>query len=162
MVANFGRVNEPVVSRPYVPGYGMLPAGEGAAFSRGRGRSSGWPARTTSPDVTELAFVEAPASSAPGFPQNVVASWYATHTLWILRGPGGAARQVPGTHGATAPVWSANGKSLLYQAADALWLLPALPGTPVRIAAALFPVDNWPTYYGEVDWAQQFDWSAAR
>ncbi len=50
--AHFGRVNEQVVSRPYVPGYGMLPAGEGAAFSRGRGRSSGWPARTTSPDGT--------------------------------------------------------------------------------------------------------------
>ncbi len=29
LVANFGRVNEPIASRPYMPGYGMLPAGEG-------------------------------------------------------------------------------------------------------------------------------------
>ena len=115
-----------------------------------------------SPEGSMLAFVEAPASSAPGFYQNVVARWYATHTLWILRRRGGAARRVPGSHGATAPVWAADGKSLLYEADDALWLVPALPGGPVKVAAPLFPVGNWPTYYGEVDWAQQFAWSAVR
>jgi WD40-like Beta Propeller Repeat len=114
-----------------------------------------------SPDGSWLAFVEAPASSAPSFFQNVVARWYATHTLWILCS-GGGARRVPGSHGATAPVWSANGKSLMYEAGDALWLVPALPGRPVKIAAPLFPVSNWPTYYGQVDWAQQFAWSAGR
>jgi hypothetical protein len=118
------------------------------------------PAR--SPDATMLAFVEAPASSAPSFFQNVVASWYATHTLWILRSPGTEAHQITGSNGATTPVWAANGKSLLYEAGDALWLLPALPGRPVQIAAPLFPASNWPTYYGQVDRAQQFAWSAAR
>src|SRR6266498_5864847 len=34
-----------------------------------------------SPDGHVLAFVEAPASPAAGFPQPVVARWYATHTL---------------------------------------------------------------------------------
>jgi hypothetical protein len=38
-----------------------------------------------SPRGSRLAFVEAPASTAPGFFQNAVARWYATHTLWILR-----------------------------------------------------------------------------
>jgi hypothetical protein len=32
----------------------------------------------------------------------------------------------------------------------------------VKIAAPLFPVSNWPTYYGQLNWAQQFAWSAAR
>ncbi len=62
-----------------------------------------------SPDGHVLAFVEAPASPAAGFPQPVVARWYATHTLWILRTPGTAVHEMPGSKGATAPVWSASG-----------------------------------------------------
>jgi dipeptidyl aminopeptidase/acylaminoacyl peptidase len=115
-----------------------------------------------SPDGHVLAFVEAPASPAAGFPQPAVARWYATHTLWILRTPGTAAHQMPGTNGATAPAWSASGTSLVYEAGDALWLVPALASRPVKIATPLFPVNNWPTYYGEIGWAQQFAWSAAR
>src|SRR5262249_3217413 len=66
-----------------------------------------------SPDGRLLAFAEAPASAAASFFQPVVARWYAMHTLWILRSPGGAARRVPGSSGATAPVWSANANSLV-------------------------------------------------
>jgi dipeptidyl aminopeptidase/acylaminoacyl peptidase len=113
-----------------------------------------------SPDGRTLAFIQAPASSVAGFPQPVVAGWYATHTLWTVRVPGGAAHQITGASGATVPVWSADGKSLLYEAGDALWLVPALPGKPVKIASPLFPGNSWPTYYGQVDWTQQFDWSA--
>jgi WD40-like Beta Propeller Repeat len=115
-----------------------------------------------SPDGTALAFAEAPASPAAGFPQPVVARWYATRTLWMLRPPGTAAHEMPRSNGATAPVWSAGGNSLLYEAGDALWLVPALAGRPVRVAAPLFPPGSWPTYYGEIDWAQQFAWSTAR
>lgn len=114
-----------------------------------------------SPDGTTLAFVEAPASPAAGFPQAVVARWYATHTLWALRTPSHVAHQIPGTKGATAPVWSADGTSLVYEAGDALWLVPAPPGRPVKVASPLFPVNSWPTYYGQVDWTRQFAWSAA-
>ena len=114
-----------------------------------------------SPDGRMLAFVEAPASSAAGFPQPVVARWYATHTLWILRSPGTVAHRITGSNGATAPVWAATGKSLVYEAGDALWLVPSLPGKPVKIASPLFPVSSWPTYYGQIDWPQQFTWSAA-
>src|SRR5262249_17191311 len=31
-VASFGRVNEPIASRPHMPGYGTLPAGEGGGL----------------------------------------------------------------------------------------------------------------------------------
>jgi hypothetical protein len=114
-----------------------------------------------SPDGNTLAFVEAPASPAAGFPQPVVAGWYATHTLWTLRTPGRVAHQIPGTKGATVPVWSSDGTSLVYEAGDALWLVPALPGRPVKVASPLFPGNSWPTYYGQVDWTRQFAWSAA-
>jgi len=88
-----------------------------------------------SPDGKTLAFVEAPASPAEGFPQAVVASWYATHTLWTLRTPSHVAHQIPGTKGATAPVWSSDGTSLVYEAGGALWLVPALSGKPVKVAS---------------------------
>ncbi len=114
-----------------------------------------------SPDGKTLAFIEAPASSAAGFPQPVVARWYAMHTLWTLRTSSRAAHKITGTHGATAPVWSSDGKSLVYEAGEALWLVPALPGKPVKIAWPLFPPTSWPTYYGQVDWTEQFAWSAA-
>jgi hypothetical protein len=48
----------------------------------------------------------------------------------------------------------------VYEAGDALWLVPALSGKPVKIASPLFPVISWPTY-GQVDWTRQFAWSAA-
>jgi Tol biopolymer transport system component len=113
-----------------------------------------------SPDGKTLAFVQAPASSAAGFPQAVVARWYATHTLWTMRAGSRTAHKITGANGATAPVWSSSGTSLVYEARDALWLVPALPGKPVKIASPLFPATAWPTYYGQVDWMQQFAWSA--
>jgi hypothetical protein len=90
-----------------------------------------------------------------------VAGWYVTHTQWTLRTPSHVAHQIPGTKGATAPVWSSDGTSLVYEAGDALWLVPALSGKPVKVASPLFPVISWPTYYGQVDWTGQFAWSAA-
>lgn len=43
----------------------------------------------------------------------------------------------------------------------ALWLVATLPGKPVKVASPLFPPAAWPTYFGQVDWTQQFAWSAA-
>jgi Tol biopolymer transport system component len=104
-----------------------------------------------SPDGNRVAFIEAPASPAAGSPQPVVARWYATHTLRILRTPGAAVHEIPGSIGATAPVWSASATSLVDEAGDAVWLVPAPAARPVRTATPL---------YGEIGWAQQFAWSA--
>lgn len=72
----------------------------------------------------------------------------------------GRVRSLPSAHGATALTVSKNGESLLYVRNDALWLLPRLDGTPVRIAAPLFPLHNWPQYYAQIDWSYQFAWSS--
>jgi dipeptidyl aminopeptidase/acylaminoacyl peptidase len=110
-----------------------------------------------SPDGTTLAFVRAPARASPGFPQPVVARWYGAHQLWLYRP---ATRSVSrlNARGGTVPAWSADGNSLLYVARDSIWLLPRLRGQPVRIATPLFRPGNWPTYYGQVGWMDQFAW----
>ena len=68
-----------------------------------------------SPDGKTLAFVEAPSSKAPSFLQSTLTKWYSTHHLWLLRSGSPVPTQVPGTGGASVPVWSSNGRSLLYE-----------------------------------------------
>ena len=111
-----------------------------------------------SPNGSALAFIEAPSLSFGAIDQQAVENWYAEHSLWIVHVGGGQPTQVGGASGASVPVWAANGKSLLYEANDGLWLVPALAKHPVEIASPLFPVDQWPSYYAQVDWTGQFDW----
>jgi hypothetical protein len=115
-----------------------------------------------SADGRMLAFVEAPSSAQTAFPQAVVQRWYATHSLWLIRRPGGLPTRIAGATGASAPVWSSNGRSIMFVAGDSLWLLPTLASRPVRIAGPLFEPGVWPTYYGEVDWPGQFAWLTSR
>lgn len=114
-----------------------------------------------SPDGKTLAFVEAPSSNTVSFFPSQVTAWYATHHLFFLKDNFSAITAVSGTKGASAPVWSRNGKSLMYVSGDGLWLLPGLNRAPVELVAPLFE-PPWPSYYGQVDWTDQFSWSAAR
>ncbi len=110
-----------------------------------------------SPDGATLAFVRAPWRSSPAFPQRAVTAWYGAHQLWLYQPAGRALRRLVAS-GASVPVWSADGKSLLYAARDGIWLLPRLNGHPARIADPLFRPGRWPDYYGQVGWAAQFAW----
>jgi hypothetical protein len=110
-----------------------------------------------SPDGKTLAFIEAPGSTAANFFQTTVQRWYATHTLWIRYG-NAAPSEINATRGASAPTWSANSKSLLYVADDALWLLQTLTSKPIRIVSPLFTPHDWSSSYGEVNWTNQFAW----
>lgn len=57
-------------------------------------------------------------------------------------------------------MWSNDGKTLLYVADDGLWLVPADGGhSPTEIVAPLFAPGAWPSYYGEVNWIDQFSWN---
>ena len=111
-----------------------------------------------SPDGKTLAVVEAPSSSAANIGGLTVQSWYATHSLWTVRQGSSTPSEINRANGASAPIWSANGKSLLYVANDALWLLPTVSSTPVRIESPLFTPGDWPSFYGEVNWPAQFAW----
>jgi len=113
-----------------------------------------------SPDGKTLAYVEAAARPASDFRQATIVRWYATHTLRLLR-PGAAhATTVAGTSGAAVPAWSNDGRSLLYVAGDALWLVPSLGARPEKIAGPLFPPNAWPSYYGQIGWSTQFAWAS--
>jgi WD40-like Beta Propeller Repeat len=130
-----------------------------------RARCTGVPARPStvaldpawSPDGRTLALVRAPDLASAAFPQNVVAAWYAAHQLWLYDPAHRSLRELNAS-GATVPLWSASGTSMLYVAQDGIWLLPSLTGRPVRIAGPLFPPGNWPTFYGQVNWLSQFAW----
>ncbi|MGH9107815.1 MAG: hypothetical protein ACRDZX_18680, partial [Acidimicrobiales bacterium] len=64
---------------------------------------------TWSPDGRTLAFVEAAASSSPSFFPSAVKAWYASERLYLLGAGGPKAVEVPGSQGATAPLWSPRG-----------------------------------------------------
>ncbi|MGD0386065.1 MAG: hypothetical protein ABSB73_08000 [Solirubrobacteraceae bacterium] len=114
-----------------------------------------------SPNGDALAFVEAASMRAGNIGQPAVRRWYATHTLWLMRHAGARPNEIAGTAGAAAPVWSADGRSLLYVSNDALWLLPTLSSKPVLIASPLFTPTDWQSDFGRIDWTNQFAWSSA-
>ena len=110
------------------------------------------------PNGKALAYVVAAPSSTWSFPQATVSAWYATHHLWLLRGGSRTPVEIAGTAGASVPTWSADGQSLVYVADDALWLIPRIGAHPVKVAWPLFPTNDWPSYYGQIDWSGQFAW----
>ena len=107
-----------------------------------------------------LAYVQARSGSESTIGQSDVHRWYRTHRLWILAPRAAKPREIAGSAGAAVPAWSADGRSIVYVADDALWLLPSLGEQPVRVAAPLFEANVWPNFYGEVDWPSQFAWSS--
>ena len=134
------------------------PAGRCTAVLARHGQISFDP--TFAPDGATLAFVQAPPTTQGDFEQRHVVAWYATHTLWTLA-PGGLARGIPGARGASTPVWSADGRTILYTADDALWIVAANGrSAPVRIAGPLFDPNHWPASWFQVDWQGQFAWSS--
>ncbi|MHB1710501.1 MAG: TolB-like translocation protein [Acidimicrobiales bacterium] len=102
-----------------------------------------------SPSDAALAYVQAPSLSGTGFPQRVVASWYNAHRLCLYDPTTGAVQAVAQAHGATVPLWSHAGTSLLYVSNNGLWLHAARTRATAQIARPIFTV-RWPTYCGQV------------
>ncbi|HEX4034687.1 MAG TPA: hypothetical protein VHX66_09600 [Solirubrobacteraceae bacterium] len=106
-----------------------------------------------------VAYVQASTQNST-IAQSDVHHWYRTHRLWILERGASRPREIPGSVGAAAPAWSADGRSLIYVADDSLWLLPSVGSRPVRVISPIFEANVWPSFYGEVDWQSQFAWSS--
>lgn len=114
-----------------------------------------------SPDGRLLVYSEGPARTShktSGFFQPALTKWYSGLTLRTITTSQSSSVGLQGTAGATGSIWSANGKSILYQAKNGLWLLATLRARPVEVAAPLFE-GQWPDFYAEVDWSGQFAWS---
>jgi hypothetical protein len=103
-------------------------------------------------------FLSTPAGNYAYGPP--VSAWYDSHTLQAYDPSSGAASEIASAQGATSPVWSSNGKGLLYVSNNGLSLLPNMTAQPEEITSPLFTQPNLlDSYYGEVDWSQQFGWS---
>jgi WD40-like Beta Propeller Repeat len=111
---------------------------------------------TWNPANSELAYVAALEMTTSEFLPSLVESWYGAHSLELfdVATAGTSSASAPG---ATVPVWANNGSNLLYEADDGLWLMTS--GKPVEVASPLFAQASPASYYGEIDWAQQFGWS---
>jgi dipeptidyl aminopeptidase/acylaminoacyl peptidase len=111
-----------------------------------------------SPDGKTLAFVAAKSETASNFFQKTIRRWYSTRHLWLLRAGSRRPSELAGTTGAAAPIWSRDGKSLLYVGGNELRLIPSLGHRPLRVAGPLFPPGHWPSYYGQIEWTNEFAW----
>ena len=108
-----------------------------------------------SPNGSDLAYIVGKEFVEP-FSQGVVANWYKSLRLWLYNAKKGTSDDVTSTKGAIAPLWSQDGKNLLYVANDGLWLWKDLKGTPVEVAAL---GAAGPPSFGGTDWTEQFAWS---
>lgn len=111
-----------------------------------------------SPDGRTLAYVIAPNVRTGPWTQSNLARWFAAHRVFLYDAATHTTRELRAARGATAITWSSDGGSLLYVRQNALWLLPELTGRPERIATPLFQPGNWPQYYAQIAWADQFAW----
>lgn len=112
------------------------------------------------PDGGTLALVEAKAETAEDFEPSTVANWYSTHHLFLWAVGSPRPVLVPGTQGAAAPTWSADGKSVLYVAQDYLWLLRD-GSRPAKLAGPVLVRGDWGAFFGQIDWQSDFAWSQA-
>ncbi len=113
-----------------------------------------------SPSGSTLAYVAAPEENTVEFFNATVASWYGSHVLELYNPDTRFASAVGSAPGATVPIWSGWGHSVLFVAHDGLWLLPNPTARPVEVSSPLYASPTPPSFYGEIDWAQQFGWSS--
>jgi hypothetical protein len=113
-----------------------------------------------SPRGDKLAFIRAPDLTSSGWPQSVLKGWYADHQLRLYDPPARTTQTLAEEHGATVPIWSVDGRSMLFVDRNGIWLLPRVGAAPVEIASPLFG-SSWPAYYGQMAWPAQFGWSSS-
>jgi WD40 repeat protein len=113
-----------------------------------------------SSDGNQVVFVDAPDLAAGGWPQAQLQRWYDSHVLRVLDVRSGHVKTIRSAIGATAPLWSSDGRSLVYFAHDSIWLLSRLTGRPVRIAGPIFFAKRWPAFYGQMAWPSEIAWSS--
>ena len=116
-----------------------------------------------SPNGSLLAYVAGPAAPQAGTP---TAQWLNQHQLFLYDPTTETTRGLPGTEGASAPQWSADGRNILYVSHDSLWLLNLKSRGSARIAGPLFGGASFESaydadvYYHQVPFTQQFGWSS--
>jgi hypothetical protein len=90
-----------------------------------------------------------------------MAQWNGTNALWAMV-PGEPPSPMTSTPaGSLLAVPNARGSTVVVVADDDLWLTNANGALAVRVAGPLYSTIGPSGFYGEVDWAGTFAWSAA-
>jgi len=115
-----------------------------------------------SPSGSLLAYVRAPVLLTS---RASSAAWFASHALYVWNAQTKSTRRIGAISGAQVPLWSHDGKELLYVGNDGLWLVSAAGGKPVEIAYPLFRVTGLYTsgtddYFDQIPWRGQFSWAS--
>ncbi len=115
-----------------------------------------------SPSGSLLAYVRAPVLLTS---RASSATWFADHMLYVWNARTNRTRRIGAISGAQVPVWSRDGKQLLYVSNDGLWLVPARGGKSLEIAHPLFEPAGLYTsgtddYFDQIPWRNQFSWSS--
>jgi hypothetical protein len=85
----------------------------------------------------------------------------------VLNTTAGTTNRIGTVDGSALPTWSGNGKDLLYESNDGLWLMPISTGKPVEIVHPLYSEADWNSkgshlasvsFYGQIPWQYQFSW----
>ncbi len=114
------------------------------------------------PGGTTLGYAEAPEYDEAPYTQQTTSTWYDAHQLRLFQPTSGVTTTVSQLSGASVPVWAQDGQSVIYVSGNGLWLGSSGSdhSSPQEIAHPLFTPNQWPAFYGQVPFAQQFAWSA--
>jgi TolB protein len=107
-----------------------------------------------SPDGTRISYLQADEREDAGGVDY--ANWKKTWSLWIADADGANARRLDeaGT-GIDYALWSRDGAHIVYLKDNAVWLINANGGSPVRIVDLMPGQKDLQHYYGYTSWADQ-------
>ncbi len=102
------------------------------------------------------------ANGEANYSSGWMAQWDSTNALWSLVLGGQPSPLASTPAGALLAVPASQGSTMVVVADDALWLANIATGAPAtRVAGPLYSTAGPVGFYGEVDWAGTFAWSAA-
>jgi hypothetical protein len=110
-------------------------------------------------DGRDLIYAVGPSNDDITMYQPLLAHWYGALTEWDLNLSKSSARELSGSRGASYSRSSGHGSSLLSVSSDGLILRRSPTSPATLVASPFFPPNDWPTFYGQIDWADQFAWS---
>jgi Tol biopolymer transport system component len=106
-----------------------------------------------------IAFVRAKALSGLPSADAQVPAWMDTRTLWLAGPDGSNAREVVWAgRGVVGPMWSTNGRDLLFWRDASLWLLNTKTDAVRRVVGPFPARPTLTSFYGHVSWRDLISW----